>query len=64
MRLFLLIIFSILFGVAFIVLVIALTNVYPIQQLTDNRFIIAIIFISLGGFFRQAYIKYKESILH
>jgi len=60
MKLLLLIFLSILLGVALILLVLALTNVYPIQQLTDNRLIIAIVFISLGGFTRQAYSKYKE----
>ncbi len=62
MKLFLLIILSVLSIICLIVLIVALTDIYPVQQLSDNRFIVVIVFLSLGGFTRQAFKKYREQL--
>lgn len=60
MRLYILIFWSILSGICLIVLMIALTDVYPVKQLSHHRFAIVIIFLSIGGFTRQTFNKFKE----
>jgi len=62
MRLFILVfLFSLtLFGL--VLLVIALTDIYPVLKLKEYGFVIGIVFISLGGFTRQAYTKWKEQL--
>ena len=60
MKLLILIILSVLAIICLIVLIVALTDIYPVQQLTDHRFIVGIVFISLGGFTRQAFKNYRE----
>jgi hypothetical protein len=41
-------------------LIIALTDTFAVEKLKDHGFVIGIIFISLGGFTKLAYKKYKE----
>jgi hypothetical protein len=60
MRLYLLIFLSVLSGMCLMLLIIALTDTFSVQQLKDYGFVIGIIFISIGGFTRQAYTKYKQ----
>jgi hypothetical protein len=42
------------------VLILALTDSFSVKQLKDYGFIIGIAFISIVGFNRQAYKKFKE----
>ncbi|MCX6219896.1 MAG: hypothetical protein NTZ69_02770 [Bacteroidia bacterium] len=60
MKLSILIILSVLSIICLIVLIVALTDIYPVQQLIDNRFVVVIVFLSIGGFTRQAFKKYRE----
>ncbi len=60
MKLSILIILSVLSIICLIVLIVALTDIYPVQQLSDNRFVVVIVFLSIGGFTRQAFKKYRE----
>jgi len=57
--LYLLIFLSILSGICLIILIIALTDVYPVKQLSDHRTTVGVVFLMIGGFTRQAYKKYK-----
>ena len=62
MKLIILIILSLLTIIWLIVLIDALTDIYPVQQLSDHRFVVGIVFLSLGGFTRQAFKKYREQL--
>jgi hypothetical protein len=56
----LLVILSILSLISLVVLVIALTDIYPVQLLTENRTVVGLEFLIIGGFTRKAYQKYKN----
>jgi len=56
----LLVVLSILSLISLILLVIALTDIYPVQKLTENRTVVGLWFVMIGGFTRQAYQKYKN----
>ncbi|MCK9412312.1 MAG: hypothetical protein M0Q53_08420 [Prolixibacteraceae bacterium] len=43
-------------------LIIALTDMYPVQPLSDHRFVVGMVFLGIGGFTRQAFKKYREQI--
>jgi hypothetical protein len=62
MRLYLLIFLSILSGICLIVLIFALTDVYPVKLLSDNRTTVVVIFLMIGGFTRQAFKKYRDQL--
>jgi hypothetical protein len=57
-----LIILSVLSIIWLIVLIIALTDMYPVQPLSDHRFVVGMVFLGIGGFTRQAFKKYREQI--
>ena len=56
----LLIILSILCVISLVVLIIALTDIYPVPQLTEHRTVVGLGFLMIGGFTRQAYKKYEN----
>ena len=60
MRLYLLGFLCVLSGISLILLIIALTDIYPVQKLSDNRSVIGLVFLMFGGFTRKAYQRYKE----
>ena len=62
MRLYLLIFLSILSGICLILLIIALTDVYPVKQLSDNRTTVVVVSLMIGGFTRQAFKKYRDQL--
>ena len=55
-----LVILTFLSVVSLVILVIALTDIYPVQKLTENRTVVGLVFLMIGGFTRQAYQKYKN----
>jgi hypothetical protein len=59
-QLILLVVLSILSLISLAVLVIALTDIYPVEKLTENRTVAGLVFLLFGGFTRQAWQKYKN----
>ena len=63
-KLLILIILSVLSVICLIVLIIALTDIYPVKHLSDHGYVIGIVFLSLGGFTRQAFKEYLKQNLN